>query len=92
MLEDTGLSFEEFCEQGIITGEMRYEKYKTQGFPTPSGKFELFSQVLKDISVSPLPIYREPDMTPLSKPDLFKDYPLILTTGSKVIENFNFFM
>ena len=47
MLEETGLSFEKFCEQGIIMGDMRYEKYKTDGFPTPSGKFELYFKLYR---------------------------------------------
>ena len=39
MLKDTGLSFDEFCEKGILEGQMRYYKYQTDGFATPSHKF-----------------------------------------------------
>ena len=84
VLEDTGMNFDEFCERGIIMGEMRYYKYKKEGFNTPSKKFEIYSERLEKMGVSPLPVYREPPLTPVSAPDVYKDYPLILTTGAKI--------
>jgi anaerobic selenocysteine-containing dehydrogenase len=87
-LEETGLSFSQFCEQGIIQGEMRYKKYATEGFQTPSGKFEIYSERLKSIGVAPLPVYREPPITPMSAPDIARDYPLILTNSGKIREFF----
>ena len=84
VLEDTGMDFDEFCERGIITGDMRYYKYKEEGFNTPSKKFEIYSERLEKMGVSPLPVYREPPLTPLSAPDVYKDFPLILTTGAKI--------
>ncbi|OPY71880.1 MAG: Acetylene hydratase [Syntrophorhabdus sp. PtaU1.Bin058] len=61
-----------------------YEKYRTSGFPTPSGKMEFTSLVLKNAGIDPLPVYREPAQSPLSTPDLAKEYPLILTTGARL--------
>lgn len=84
ILSDTGLSFEEFCDLGILKGEMRYEKYRTEGFHTPSGKFELFSGVLESAGVSPLPVYREPPLSPVSAPEGAGNFPLILMSGTKV--------
>jgi len=84
VLEDTGMDFDEFCERGIIMGDMRYYKYKEDGFNTPSKKFEIYSERLEKMGVSPLPVYREPPLTPVSAPDVHKDYPLILTTGAKI--------
>jgi len=84
VLEDTGMDFDEFCERGIIMGDMRYYKYKEEGFNTPSKKFEIYSRRLEKMGVSPLPVYREPPLTPLSAPDVYKDFPLILTTGAKI--------
>ena len=89
MLHDTGMNFERFCEEKILTGKMRYFKYKDQGFSTPSGKFEIYSKQLKGLGVSPLPLYREPPLTPVSAPDIAEDYPLILTTGVKVKQFFH---
>ncbi|MCP3923181.1 MAG: molybdopterin-dependent oxidoreductase [Desulfobacterales bacterium] len=89
MLEKTGLSFDEFCEKGSITGKMVYEKHKENGFPTPSGKFEFYSKTLEDMGVSGLPVYREPPDSPISSPDNYKEYPLILSTGNKNLYYFH---
>ena len=85
MLAGTGLSFEQFCEQGMLRGEMRYEKYKEQGFHTPDGNVQLLCRDLQRLGVNPLPVYREPPLTPLSAPDVAADYPLILTSGAKTV-------
>jgi anaerobic selenocysteine-containing dehydrogenase len=89
VLRDAGLDFEEFCEKGILTGEMRYRKYETGGFATPTGKFEIASTILEAMGLDALPVYREPPVSPVSTPGLLADYPLILTTGAKVREFFH---
>jgi len=63
-----------------------YEKYEgfMEGFRTPSGKVEFYSQQLKDLGQDPLPIYHEPAESPISQPDLAKDFPLVLIAGSKL--------
>jgi anaerobic selenocysteine-containing dehydrogenase len=38
---------------------------------------------------SPLPYYEEPPESPLSAPEGFKDYPLVLTTGGRISYYFN---
>ncbi len=83
-LENTGLSFEEFCEKGILTGNMSYRKYEKDGFLTKSGKFEIFSQSLEKQGVSPLPVFREPPVSHVSTPELAKQYPLTLIGGARV--------
>ncbi len=52
------------------------------GFETPSGKFEIKSSILEQLGYSGLPEYLESDETPLSQPELSKNFPLILGTGS----------
>lgn len=84
VLEDSGMDFEHFCELGILTGDMQYHKYRTRGFETPSGKFELYSSMIKMMGLEPLPVYREPPLSPVSAPQVARDYPLILTTGAKI--------
>ncbi|MBW2061804.1 MAG: molybdopterin-dependent oxidoreductase [Deltaproteobacteria bacterium] len=84
VLEDTGLNFDQFCARGILMGEMRYYKYKQDGFNTPSKKAEIYSSALENMGLSPLPVYREPPISPISTPDVYKEYPLILTTGAKI--------
>ncbi len=78
--EEAGMSFDEFKEKDIVTGDMRYRKYVERGFATPSGKFEFYSNVMEHAGRPPLPSYVEP---PLSSPDVVREYPLILMTGTK---------
>ncbi len=84
VLEDTGLNFRQFCERDILIGEMRYRKYESEGFQTPTGKFEISSSVMESMGVSPMPLFREPPFSPLSTPKLAKAFPLILISGTKV--------
>ncbi len=84
MLEDTGMTFEEFCDKGILMGDMEYYKYKKNGFRTKSGKFEIYSKRLEGMGISPLPVYREPALSAISTPEIAKEYPLILTSGAKI--------
>ncbi len=53
------------------------------GFRTPSGKFEFWSQRLEKAGFDALPVYKEPAESPISTPDLFAKYPLVLNTGSR---------
>ncbi len=61
-----------------------YRKYEKTGFPTPSGKMEFTSTVLKDAGLDPLPRYQEPKLSPVSTPKISKSFPLILTTGARL--------
>jgi len=76
----------------LSSSPLVYEKYKTgslrkdrnPGFETPSGKFEISSQLLKRYGYDPLPIYQEPTEGPIGSPELVKDFPLVLTTGTRI--------
>jgi anaerobic selenocysteine-containing dehydrogenase len=71
---------------------MVYEKYKlgllrkdrTPGFETPSGKFEISSHLLKGYGYDSLPVYQEPTEGPIAAPELAKEFPLVLTTGTRI--------
>ncbi|MCJ7782297.1 MAG: molybdopterin-dependent oxidoreductase, partial [Desulfobacterales bacterium] len=84
VLEDAGLNFKRFCETDILFGEMRYRKYEAEGFQTPTGKFEISSSVMEAMGLSPMPLFREPPLSPVSTPKLAKEFPLILISGTKV--------
>ena len=84
VLEDTGMNFKQFCQRDILLGEMRYRKYESEGFQTPTGKFEISSSVMEAMGVSPMPLFREPPLSPLSTPKLAEAFPLILISGTKV--------
>ena len=84
VLKDSGITFDEFKEQGIIQGRMQYRKYLKDGFRTPSGKFELRCSKLETMGYDPLPSVVEPPESPYSTPDLFEEYPLVITTGARI--------
>lgn len=83
ILAPSGLSFDEFKEKGFLRGKMEYRKYLKKGFSTPTGKVELYSTRLKEWGYDPLPQFKEPPESPLSRPDLFAKYPYILITGMR---------
>ena len=57
-------------------------------FPTPSGKIEIASSTLRDLGWDYLPQHREGGHTPVSNPEEFKNYPLILCTG-RIVSSFH---
>jgi anaerobic selenocysteine-containing dehydrogenase len=64
----------------------RAEKhYETDGFKTPSGKVEIASTTLAEHGLDALPVYKEPPESPLSRPDLLEKYPLVMTSGARVM-------
>lgn len=63
-----------------------YKHYEKKGrFNTPSGKVELYADYLKTMDISPLPVFREPQESPVGSPGLYREYPLVLTTGGRNI-------
>jgi len=66
------------------TDPFPYEKYRKGGFPTPTGKMEFSSTILKKAGMDPLPTYQEPKLSPISAPKVAKSFPLILTTGARL--------
>jgi len=83
ILEPSGLTWEQFKQKGYIKGEMEYRKYEKKGFSTPTRKVELYSTILEGWGYDPLPQYKEPPESPVSTPELLKEYPYILTTGRR---------
>ncbi len=82
-LEPVGLTFKQLTDQYGIFGEMEYRRYERFGFGTPSGKVELKSSIFEQLGADPLPQYREPLWSPKGDPEVAKEYPLILITGSR---------
>jgi anaerobic selenocysteine-containing dehydrogenase len=76
-LEPAGITFDEFRVQAVIYGGGRPLAHEQTGFPTPSGKVELFSNQLFEWGFDPLPVYHEP-----SVPDY--EYPLVLTSQKSI--------
>ena len=61
-----------------------YRKYEKNGFPTPSGKMEFTSSILREAGLDPLPRFAEPKLGPFSETAASDDFPLILTTGARL--------
>ena len=57
---------------------------KKPGFDTPTGKVEVYSTILKKHGLDPLPTYKEPVESPVSKPETAGKYPLVLMTGARI--------
>ncbi len=85
----TGLSFEEFLDRGYLTVPLAERQYEAGPLNTPTGKVELYSTIFEKHGHDPLPTFVEPPESPVTTPELAADYPLILITGSRVIEYFH---
>jgi anaerobic selenocysteine-containing dehydrogenase len=84
-LEPTGLTMAELQYE---KSEGAYYQQKQYGmnegrFSTPTKKIEIYSEALELIGFDPLPTYLEPERSPVSSPEVLKEYPLILSTGNR---------
>ena len=59
------------------------------GFNTNTGKCELYNTLFEAWGFDPLPYFEEPPESPVSTPELFKEYPYVLTTGARTWEYFH---
>jgi anaerobic selenocysteine-containing dehydrogenase len=85
-LEPMGTTYHEFKEKQWHFDGFKYKSYEKKGkFRTPTGKVALSADYLKNLGISPLPVFREPDESPVSRPDLAGDFPLVLTTGGRLL-------
>lgn len=72
-LEPAGLDFQGMAQQGYLYGPPRPLAHESEGFPTPSGKVELYSETLADWGFDPLPVYIDPG-------PMDQEFPFILTS------------
>lgn len=86
-LEPTGLHLGDLGDSGdpveLPIPKLPERGHTDAGFGTPSGLVEFVSSRLEDAGYDGLPVYREPYWSPVSRPDLARDYPLVLTTGGR---------
>ena len=77
-LQPLGITFEEAATKKYVIASAEpwtYDKInprtgKTTGFATESGKFELYSNLLKELGYDPLPYYEEPPESPVRTPEI----------------------
>lgn len=95
VLKSSGFTLEEVRVAGgmvqIPPVMMQYKKWEKgllrddgqPGFQTPSGKFEIASSILEEHGYEALPVYTEPGESPLSQPELAKEFPLVFNSGAR---------
>lgn len=89
-LRESGLSWDEVVEASGAFDRFVYDKHETDffrkggGFPTKTGKAEIYSTRWQENGYDPLPFFTEPPESPYSVPELAKEYPFIVLTGSRV--------
>ncbi|UNC90847.1 molybdopterin-containing oxidoreductase family protein [Candidatus Contubernalis alkaliaceticus] len=87
-LKPLGISVEKLkqrLDEGYEYKVKEEKKYLKSGFSTSSGKVEIYSEELKEYGYDPLPFYNEPAESPVSTPQLYGEYPLILTSGARTM-------
>ena len=86
-LAPSGLTVEQLraAPAGVrVPLETRHRKYAETGFATPSRKIELYSEAMVDHGYPPLPEFAEPGLSPRSRPELARRFPLILTCAKSL--------
>lgn len=78
-LKPIGITFKEAVERHGVFGPAEHKKYEKTGFATPSGKVEIYSSIFEKLGYDPLPSYEEPPESPISTPEIAKEYPLVYT-------------
>lgn len=93
ILEPSGITMAELKKhpEGMYVPNPRpnpEKKYLTKGFPTPSGKMEFKSLLLEKYSQThgydALPVYHPPKYSWENTPDMAREYPFIINTGSRL--------
>lgn len=92
-----GIDYQELRKKSWLYTPFEYNRHEKgllrkdgePGFNTASGLFEFNTSVLEFFSSDPLPFYKEPPESPISTPELFKEYPLVLTTGTRKVGLFH---
>ncbi len=87
LVQPSGFNYEHFKShpEGFMYRE-RTPATVPQKFRTPSGKIEIYSDTLAEMGFDPMPTFYEPTESPVSTPELAKEFPLILSTGARKLE------
>lgn len=97
-LQESGMTWEQAVEAGGAFDGIRYRKHengfyrKGGGFPTNTGKAEIFSTVWQDKGYDPLPEYFAPPEEKITvsaadngaRPHTGEEYPFIIITGGRL--------
>jgi anaerobic selenocysteine-containing dehydrogenase len=95
LLKPSGLSLEELRKRrhgvSLASAPVSHQKYAARepgtgiarGFDTPTRKVEIFAVRFADHGLPPLPVYREPALSPRSQPAVAREFPLVLTNAKR---------
>ena len=72
----SGISWERLERETSVHLSVPSAPYANGGFPTPSGKCELYAPALEGTGIEPLVGYVPPRESPLTNPELAKQFPL----------------
>jgi anaerobic selenocysteine-containing dehydrogenase len=86
-LESSQVSLDQLKQNpgGVCYQGREFQKYLKNGFNTPSKRVEIYSELMEKYGYAPLPVFKEPAESQVSRPDLVDKYPLILTTGPRTV-------
>jgi anaerobic selenocysteine-containing dehydrogenase len=78
MIKPSGISLDDLKEKQVVftTPPVQYEKFRTDGFRTSSGKIEFFSERFQKAGYDPMPTFREWKEDPIIK----RKFPLYGTS------------
>ena len=94
---NTGMTFPELQDKQFQQMPFEYKKYEKgllrsdgyPGFNTPTGLVELSASIYPDFDEDSLPYFIEPPYSPYSTPELMEEFPLVMTTGGRMIPYFH---
>ncbi|MDP6560610.1 MAG: molybdopterin-dependent oxidoreductase, partial [Candidatus Binatia bacterium] len=78
MLEPSGMSYEQFKGKRVMKPK---REYRTNYYPTPSGRIEIYSERLEKIGYAPMPLWQDLGTTVETR----DEYPLLLTNGKEEV-------
>ena len=84
-LEPSGITVKMLLENpdGVRTSEVRFEKHKNNGFKTPTGKVEFYSEKLAVNGFAPIPYADGFPVEPISFCDQQDQYPILGISGAR---------
>ena len=80
--KESGITVEQLLDKGWATFPYSVGDLEKQVIKTPTGKFELYSEMLAKLGLDPLPDYVAPRQTRAPEA-VRRDYPLTLLTGAR---------
>jgi anaerobic selenocysteine-containing dehydrogenase len=83
ILSPSGRKWADVRDIPYLKADVEYRKHEKRGFSTPTKKFELYCTTFEKWGYDPLPQYREVPESPVSKPEVAKEYPYILMAGQR---------